>query len=82
MSELLLLLTLNMSPVQKIFTERCAMCHNANWPTKDWTNPKVADAHKKEIFSRTVVLKDMPPSNITNMTEEERKVIAKWAKEK
>lgn len=65
--------------VKPIFKKRCALCHNQNGPQKDWLDKNTAEKYADKIRER-VSNKTMPPVNITNITEEERKLIVEWTK--
>lgn len=74
--------------IRAIVTQRCAGCHAAQ-PTQ----PGIAAAPKGILFDteahiraqahliaqQSTVTRVMPPGNLTQMTEEERAVIAQWA---
>ncbi len=73
--------------VQTIFANRCLTCHRANPTFTGLSEPpggisfeKYAEIQKrtKEIYEQVVLAKVMPLGNITGMSDEERKVIAKW----
>jgi len=73
--------------VRVVLTQRCAGCHAAH-PTQ----PGIASAPKGVIFDsearikaqaalilqQTVTIRVMPPGNLTQMTEDERTLIARW----
>jgi len=62
-----------------IFKKRCSLCHNKRtMPDKNWEDYKIAFKHRYHIKARTVILKNMPPSNNTKMTEDEREIIKQW----
>ena len=73
--------------VDEIITSRCAMCHAAEpvWnglvaPPKGVlldTQPAIAQ-QAKAIRLQAVITNAMPPNNITNMTRDERHVLAEW----
>ena len=58
------------SDVKKIINQRCIACHSAK-PTDN----------VKKIKDRVVVLKNMPFTNKTKITQEERDTIGKWIDE-
>lgn len=71
--------------VQKVVEARCVQCHAAQ-PSMMPTPAKGvilegADAirsHAQAIYQQVVVTKAMPLGNVTNITDDERAVIAKW----
>ena len=73
--------------VDAIITARCSMCHAAEpvWngivaPPKGVrldTQPAIA-SQAKAIRIQSVITNAMPPNNITDMTREERHVLAEW----
>lgn len=73
--------------VQAIVERRCATCHAArpsdplfNAPPKGviLTTPEQISAHADQILVQVVQSKAMPLANRTEMTDEERAVIAAW----
>jgi uncharacterized membrane protein len=74
--------------VEAIVGMRCSMCHAAEplWPGLSWPPKGVAldapekiRAHRKDIALQAAWTSAMPPSNITEITPEERSVLASWA---
>src|SRR5262249_22814721 len=75
--------------VQQIFKERCQPCH-ATKPTQEGfaAPPKgVILETEAEIRARAAMINQqvwasrvMPPGNLTHITEEERRLIARWFK--
>ena len=73
--------------VEPVFQARCTTCHAAN-PTQEgfieaplgmmMETPEQIAAKKDMIYERSVVLKTMPLGNITQITDEERQLIADW----
>ena len=73
--------------VEEIVTSRCSMCH-AQEPV--WDGIKVAPKgvmldtperirlHVREIAANAVWSSAMPPSNLTDLSEDERQVLANW----
>ncbi|HVL75362.1 MAG TPA: urate hydroxylase PuuD [Noviherbaspirillum sp.] len=73
--------------IREVVMQRCAVCHSAQ-PTQ----PGFASApagvmlhtedlmrqHAERIYRTTVQTRSMPIGNLTNMTEEERALIAQW----
>lgn len=73
--------------VQPVFARRCTPCH-AEHPTHPsfveaplgmlMDTPERVAAKVDAIHERTVVLKTMPIGNLTEMTDEERGIVAAW----
>jgi uncharacterized membrane protein len=73
--------------VEEIVIGRCSMCHGADpaWPGFPRAprglmldTPERIKAHASEIALAAVWSSAMPPSNVTDMTPEEREVLAAW----
>lgn len=73
--------------VAEIVTARCAMCHAAEpvWagiasPPKGVVLETAAEIrrHAGAIRLHSVITSAMPPNNITHMTQEERRALARW----
>ena len=75
--------------VQPIFKERCQSCHAAK-PTQEGfaappkgvllETPEEIRARAAMINQQVWVTRVMPPGNLTNMTDAERRLIARWFK--
>lgn len=75
------------SRVEMVMHERCVPCHSAH-PTDDvfkvapsgvmFDTPAQVKAYVEQIKTRAVVSRTMPQGNKTNMTEDERKLLADW----
>ncbi len=72
---------LTYADVEGIFEQRCAMCHNADSGLPDWGDPQLSQARAQRIYVRVVEARDMPPGNVTDMTEEERALVGQWVTE-
>ncbi len=79
--------TAGFDEVASIVMGRCSMCHNAEpvWPGIHWAPRGVRLDTEAEIarYATTIYLQAatshaMPPGNVTQMTPEERRVIAEW----
>lgn len=66
--------------LKPILKDRCAMCHNESTPEMNWMDYKTA-LKKKDSIKKRLTDKTMPPANITNLTEDEKKMIIKWVDE-
>ena len=68
------------SDVQKVFEQRCYMCHNAQVQMKNvrLDSPEAVKQHAQNIYQQVVVTKQMPMSNATAITDAERALVAQW----
>ena len=68
--------------VMVIVSQRCLMCHNADFAQKDMhlQTKALIDQHAAQIYQQVVVQKTMPLNNATQITEEERAAIGAWFK--
>ena len=66
--------------VKAVVDQRCVMCHNAQVQNKGVAldSPELIKQHAQVVYQQTSVLKAMPFNNATQITEAERKVIARW----
>jgi uncharacterized membrane protein len=66
--------------VQKVFEQRCYMCHNAQVQMKNvrLDSPEAVKLHAQNIYQQVVVSKQMPMNNATAITEAERALVAQW----
>ncbi|MGA7326921.1 MAG: urate hydroxylase PuuD [Rhodomicrobium sp.] len=76
--------------VESVVATRCSMCHAAEplWPGVAWPpkgvmldSPENIRLHRKDIAMQAVLTSAMPPSNITDITPEERAILAAWSGE-
>jgi uncharacterized membrane protein len=74
-----------------VIDRRCTVCHSAT--PADVTfgvapggamfdTPEQIDAYAARIRERAVVTRTMPPANRTNITEQERRVLARWTEDR
>lgn len=68
--------------VKTVVEQRCSMCHSAAKGSTQGgvsydTNEQIVSGAQR-IKARAVTAKDMPKTNKTNMTQEERDLIGKW----
>jgi uncharacterized membrane protein len=78
------------SQVQAIVTRRCTPCHSTN-PTQPgfpqapngvmFDTPDEIVARSQQIYDQAVVTRNMPFGNLTNMTTDERDVLAAWVQQ-
>ena len=77
----------NFSQVQQIISERCVACHSSSptHPTAPvpaagvtFDSPQEISAWSARIYERAVVSSTMPLANTTEMTDDERAVLAAW----
>ncbi len=70
-----------------VIAQRCNTCHSANPTDATFTvapagimfdTPEQIKALAERIYQRSVVTKDMPLANMTQMTDEERALLAVW----
>jgi len=78
------------SQVQAVITRRCAPCHSA-LPTQPgfpqapngvmFDTPDQMVSRAQQIYQQAVVTKNMPFGNLTNITQDERDLLADWVRE-
>ena len=76
-----------LSQVQAIIHARCVSCHSTQ-PTQPGFaaapagvmlhTPELLRQHAARVYQRSVVLKDMPLANLTQMTDSERAIVGAW----
>jgi uncharacterized membrane protein len=66
--------------VQKIFEQRCYLCHGEQVQMKNMRvdSPALAKQHAQAIYQQVVVQKLMPMNNATGITDAERALIGQW----
>ena len=66
--------------VRAVVDQRCAMCHNADLAQKNIAlhTPELLKQHAQAVYQQVSVLKLMPLSNATQMTDAERDLIKRW----
>jgi uncharacterized membrane protein len=66
--------------VQAIVAQRCVVCHNATLANKNVRLDSAAEisAHAQQLYQQAVVLKLMPMSNATQITDAERAALGRW----
>jgi uncharacterized membrane protein len=66
--------------VQVIVAQRCVVCHNATVANKNVRLDSAAEigAHAQQLYQQAVVLKLMPMSNATQITDVERAALGRW----
>lgn len=66
--------------VRAVIDQRCAMCHNADLAQKNVAlqTPELLKQHAQAVYQQASVLKLMPLSNATQMTDVERDLIKRW----
>ena len=66
--------------VQKVFEQRCYLCHGALVQMKNIRvdSPASVKQHAQEIYQQVVLQKLMPMNNATQITDEERALIGRW----
>jgi len=70
----------NRAGVQAVVQQRCAMCHNAQLAQKGvrLDTPQALLEQAASIHTQAVVTRQMPLNNATQITEQERSVLARW----
>ncbi len=71
----------SLAQVQAVIAERCVMCHNAQVAQKGvrLDSAEALQAHAAQIRQQVLVQRTMPLNNATQITEEERALIGRWA---
>jgi uncharacterized membrane protein len=66
--------------VQTVIEQRCLMCHNDQVQQKNVAlhTPALLKQHALSVHQQVAVLRLMPMNNATQITEEERQLIARW----
>ena len=66
--------------VKSVIDQRCVLCHNAQVQNKGVAldTPELIKQHAQAIYQQAVVLKIMPMSNATQITDDERAVLKRW----
>jgi len=67
--------------VKAVIDQRCAMCHNAQLAQKgvQLHTEALIQQHRQAIVQQTVIARTMPLNNATQMTEDERALLQRWA---
>jgi uncharacterized membrane protein len=61
-----------------IFQAHCTSCHHSAAYIPDWTTYETSYMMRDRIMVRVYDARNMPPGNMTNMTDEERTIVAQW----
>ena len=66
--------------VRAVIDQRCLMCHNADLAQKNVAlhTPELLKQHAQAVYQQASVLKLMPLSNATQMTDAERDLVKRW----
>jgi uncharacterized membrane protein len=69
-----------LAEVKSIVDQRCVLCHNAQVQQKNVAlhTPELIRQHAQAMYQQAVVLKLMPLSNATQISDDERLVIKRW----
>jgi uncharacterized membrane protein len=69
-----------LAQVQAIVQQRCVMCHNPELAQKGVMlhTPELISSHAQAIHQQTVVSRQMPLNNATQITEAERALLGRW----
>jgi uncharacterized membrane protein len=70
-----------LAEVAAVVQQRCVLCHNAQVQNKGVMlhTPALIEAQRQQIYQQVVVQKLMPFNNATQMTDEERALVGRWA---
>ena len=70
----------NFAEVKAVVDQRCVLCHNAQVQQKNVSlhTPALIKQHAQMLYQQVVVLKLMPMSNATQMTDDERALLKRW----
>ena len=66
--------------VKQVLEQRCYMCHGEAAQMKGIRLDQLdgVRTHAQGIYQQAVVTRQMPMNNATNITEDERQLIARW----
>ncbi|MBI3347629.1 MAG: urate hydroxylase PuuD [Burkholderiales bacterium] len=72
-----------LAQVQAIAAQRCLACHTGEVAQKGvrLDSAEGLDSHKAQIYQQVVVQRAMPLNNATGLTEDERTLIGRWARQ-
>jgi uncharacterized membrane protein len=70
----------SIAQVRSVVDQRCAMCHNEQLAQKNVAlhTPALLKQHAQAIYQQAVVTKTMPLNNATQITDDERALLARW----
>ncbi|MES2281030.1 MAG: urate hydroxylase PuuD [Pseudomonadota bacterium] len=70
----------NYAAVQKVFEQRCYLCHGAHVQMKNirLDSPALVKQHAQAINQQVVLTKIMPMNNTTGITDAERLLVKQW----
>lgn len=66
--------------IQAIVNQRCVSCHGEKLQMKNMRldSPELIRVNAQNIYQQVVVLRQMPMSNTTRITEQERQALGQW----
>ncbi len=66
--------------IQTIVNQRCVSCHGEKLQMKNMRldSPELIRVNAQNIYQQVVVLRQMPMSNTTRITEQERQAVGQW----
>ena len=66
--------------LRRVLDQRCGMCHNEQLQSKNIAlhTPELVAKNALALYQQAVVLKTMPMSNATQITDTERALIGRW----
>jgi uncharacterized membrane protein len=71
---------LSFGEVKAVVEQRCVMCHNAQLAQKNVAlhTPELLKQHAQSVYQQVAVLRLMPLNNATQITDDERALVARW----
>jgi len=68
--------------IQKVMAQHCLQCHGVDLQMKNvrLDSPEQLKRHSLSVYQQVSVLRAMPMNNVTQMTYEERQLVAAWFK--
>jgi uncharacterized membrane protein len=72
--------TVTLAQAHAVVEQRCVVCHGAAVQQKNVAlhTPALLRQHAQAVYQQAVVLRAMPMSNATGITEAERALLARW----
>ncbi len=72
-----------LAQVQAVLQERCISCHGAQVQMKNirLDSPEALKMHAQNVYQQSVVSRQMPLNNATQITDEERQLLGRWYQE-
>lgn len=72
--------TVDYAQIQPVIAQRCVMCHGEHLQEKGirLDSQELLQRNAANVYQQVVLSKQMPLSNATQMTEDERALVARW----